>query len=353
MNLPLRARYFRALAGLLAITYGSFILILVLFNLHEWREHGAIRGEELEETLILLGLMGVSIPAALWAAWRIAGSMLNPLRVVSSTAERIRAGNLSERISVSGEPRDELERLAATLNEAFDRYAGAVERLDRFSADASHQLRNPLAAVRATAEVCLQRARTEGEYRDALGEILEEVDRLQVMVDQLLELARLEPSLLQRMERVELRVALKEWTAESVALAEARGIRLEGPSPGEPLPVRAHPGLLREVFANLFNNALAATPEGGVIRCDVARAEDGRTAWWMEDSGRGIPEAERTRVLDRFYRGTTASARGSGLGLSIVQRIIELHGGQLAVSRSETLGGALVRMALPSDVEPS
>lgn len=349
MSVPLRARYFRALAGLLAITYGSFVLILVLFNLHEWREHGAIRGEELEETLILLGLMMVSIPAVLWAAWRIAGSMLNPLRVVSAAAERIRAGNLSERISVFGEPRDELERLAATLNEAFDRYAGAVERLDQFSADASHQLRNPLAAVRATAEVCLQRARSEGEYREALGEMLEEVDRLQVMVDQLLELARLEPALLQRIERVDLRAALRDWMNEAAAPAEARGVRLEGPSPGAPLPVRAHPGLLREVHANLFNNALAATPVGGIIRCDAARLEDGRVAWWMEDSGPGIPEAERARVADRFYRGSTASARGAGLGLSIVQRIIDLHGGQLAVMRGEQLGGALIRMALPAD----
>ncbi len=345
MNIPLRARYFRLLVGLLAIACGAFLL---LFGLYEWREHGGLNREGLEEILYLLGLMLVLAPFVLWAAWQISGQLLLPLRAVLGTAERIRAGNLRERIPTDGRSADELKRLSDALNDAFDRYAGAVTRLDRFSADASHQLRTPLAGVRATAEVCLQRVRTPEEYRDALGKILEEVDRLRVLVEQLLELARLEPGLLQQAERVDLRAALAEWAGDMAALAEARGVRLEGPPAGPPAPARAHPRLLREAFMNVLNNALAATPEGGVVRCSVEAQPGGWAGWSIEDSGPGIPPGERDRVRDRFYRGRSAAGRGSGLGLAIVQQIVELHGGRLEIGAGESLGGARLCMVWPA-----
>lgn len=344
MNIPLRARYFRSLVGLLALTCGAFIL---LFSVYEWREHGGITRESVEEVSFVIGLMLVLLPFVLWAAWQIAGQLLHPLRAVLGTAERIRAGNLDERIPTGGQPADELTRLSDALNHAFDRYAGAVAHLEQFSADASHQLRTPLAGVRTTAEVCLQNARTPEEYREALGEILEEVDRLQAMVEQLLELARLEPGLLQRVEELNLRAALAEWVNETKALAEERGVRLEGPADGPPVPVRVHARLLREAFMNLLNNALAATPGGGAVRCSVEAGVGGITSWCMEDSGPGIPPEERERVRGRFYRGPGAVGRGSGLGLAIVQQIVDLHGGRLEIGKSDSLGGARLRMVWP------
>lgn len=348
MNASLRARYFLSLIGLLGITYGAFLVSVLLFNLYEWNEHGALKQQEANETLVLLGLVLVSVPVVLWAAWRIAGQLLNPLRAVLGTAERIGAGNLGERIPVRGKPHDELTRLALTLNNAFDRYADAVARLDRFSADAAHQLRTPLSAMRAAAEVCLQKARTPEEYREALADVLEELDRLTLLVEQLLALARMDPSLLKRAEPIELRAALSECVSKTAAMCEAAGIRLEGPAAGPPVHVMTFPDLLPEAYMNLLNNAIAATPAGGVVRCGVERMSDGRAAWWMEDSGPGIPPGDRARVLERFYRGAGATGRGSGLGLAIVQQIAALHGGRVEIDKSDSLGGALVRIVWPA-----
>lgn len=348
MRLSLRARYFRSLAGLLALAYGGFLLLLVLFNLHESREAGHNAAEEWNELLALVALMTLTLPITLWAAWKIAGQLLRPLRQVASTAERIRAGNLAERIPVEG-PRDELRRLAEVLNEAFERYAEGVARLDRFSADASHQLRTPLAAMRAEAEVCLQQPRAPEEYRESLGHVLEQVGRMQRTIDQLLQLARLDPILLRSAERWDLRRAVQEWFDDTGDRMRQRRIQGAGPAPGEAIPVLAHPGLMREAFANVLDNALAATPEGGCITCSVERLPDGRVAWWMEDSGPGIPPEERARVRDRFYRGAHARGAGSGLGLAIVQQIVELHGGLLEIGASATLGGACVRVVIPAN----
>jgi signal transduction histidine kinase len=343
MNLSLRARYFRSLMVLLTASCAAFLL---LFSVYEWREHGGLSRDGIDEVLYLLGLMLLMTPFVLWAAWQIAGQLLHPLRAVLGTAERIRAGNLNERIPVGG-PRDELVRTGEALNHAFDRYADAVARLERFSADASHQLRTPLAAVRAAGEVCLQQERSPEAYRETIGEMLEEVDHMQHTVEQLLQLARLDPALLRGTEALDLRAALREWAMDMAAAAADRGIRIDPPPEGPPLPMRAHPRLLREVFVNLLNNALAATPDGGVIRCGVARTPDGRIAWTVEDSGPGIPPEDRARVRDRFYRGARAQGRGAGLGLSIVEHIVDLHGGLLEIETSEALGGACLRMTFP------
>jgi signal transduction histidine kinase len=346
MKLSLRARYFRSLVRLLLITYGLFALILLAFNLYEWHEHGHQREEELEELLGLLGLMAVTFPAVLWAAWRIAGQLLSPLRQVAATAERIRAGNLQERIP-EPEQRDELARVVASLNHAFDRYADGVARLERFNADASHQLRTPLAALRATAEVCLQQDRDPEAYRETLGQILEETARMQHTVDQLLQLARLDPALLRAAERLDLRAAVAGWMDDARLLTAARGISLHGPD-GAPAWITAHPLLLREVFLNLFSNALAATPEGGVIRVQVESLPAGRVAWTVEDSGPGIPPEERVRVFDRFFRGHATAPHGAGLGLSIVSQIVALHRGAVEIDASPSLGGARLRILLPA-----
>ncbi|HMP75259.1 MAG TPA: ATP-binding protein [Kiritimatiellia bacterium] len=345
MNIPIRARYFRSLALLLTASCAAF---LVLFSFYEWKEHGGFKHEALDEILYLLGLMLLMAPFVLWAAWQIAGQLLHPLRAVLGTAERIRAGNLNERIPTGGRPSDELARLANALNDAFDRYAEGVARLERFSADASHQLRTPLAALRTAAEVCLQQERDPDHYREALGQILEETARMQHTVDQLLQLARLDPALLRSADRVDLRLLVCQWVEETQLLAEDRGITVERPANDGPAWVHAHATLLREVFLNLFNNALAATPEGGTIRVQIEPLASKRLTWTIEDSGPGIPPEERARAGDRFFRGRTASTTGSGLGLSIVQQIVDLHGGSLEIDDSLSLGGARLRILLPA-----
>ncbi len=346
MKRSLRARYFQSLVRLLLFSYLVFAVIIVAFNVNEWRAHPDQYSEEMEETMVLLGMLIVSLPLVLWAAWRSAGQLLSPLRQVVDTAERIRAGNLNERIPVTGPP-DELTRVAEALNHAFDRYAAAVARLETFNVDASHQLRTPLAALRATAEVCLQKSRTEAEYRETLGQVLEEAERMQHTVEQLLQLARLEPALVSEMQQVDLRASLCEWMRDVSLLAADKGIRIEEPASREPVLIQAHAGLLRQAFLNVLNNALAATPDGGRIRCDVAALDAAHVAWTVEDSGAGVSQLDRDRLGDRFYRGPSPAGAGSGLGLAIVRQIVALHKGVLEIGDSAALGGARFRVILP------
>ncbi|MCB1069159.1 MAG: HAMP domain-containing protein [Verrucomicrobia bacterium] len=346
MKSPLQVRYFRGLIRLIFLMFGLYALILLGFNLVEWREHAAPLAEEAGEFLILLVLMLFSIPLILIAAWRIAGQLLEPLQSVVSTAERIREGNLDERIPL-GPDRDELTRLSVTINHAFDSYSGAMNRLERFSADASHQLRTPLAAIRATADIGLQQERSPEEYRDAMGAILEQSGRLQHTVDQLLLMARMDSSLRQRMQSVNLADHLAEWIAEMAPLAADRGITLTGEGLDYPGWIFGDSTLLREVFHNLLNNAMNAIPREGTIRMSLKPAEPGWLNWLTEDSGPGISPADRERILDRFYRGATGAGSGSGLGLAIVKDILALHQGDIFVDPNSPLGGASIRIRLP------
>lgn len=348
MRPTLRTRYFRALIRLIAIMFGLVALILLLFNIVEWHEHPGEVAEEVTEFVVLLGLMILAIPLVLVAAWRIAGALLRPLQAVLSTAERIRAGNLEERIPVP-DTGDELARLAGTINHAFDQYAVAMNRLARFSADASHQLRTPLAAIRTSADVGLQQERAPEDYRETLGEVLEQTEHLQHMVDQLLLMSRMDGALRDGLADVALGERLTAWVAEAAAMAADRGIAVEGSGLEVPLPrIKGQATLLQEVFRNLVANAMNAIPGEGTIRISLEQDADGWLVWRTEDSGPGIPDAERNRVFDAFYRGGGAATAGSGLGLAIVHDIVALHGGRVGIEASPDLGGAAVVIRLPA-----
>jgi signal transduction histidine kinase len=345
MKPSLRNKYFGWLLLLLMLNYLSLAVILFLIEWQEARSLGTSFNEEIPELIAVLIVMLVAMPVVVFVAWHIAGRLLRPLTNVLVTAERIRSGSLEERIPPLPH-NDELSRLATTINDAFDRYSAAMRRLDHFSADASHQLRTPLAAIRSTAEVTLQADRSIDIYQEALGDILEQTGKLNQTMDQLLLLSRLDRSLREHFQPVLLAEHLARWTGEMGEILEGITLKASSRIPAGTV-IAGDAVLLREVFMNLLNNAFAATPPGGDIATTLLPAGEGRVTWCVEDSGPGIPVEDRHRVFDRFYRGRTSVHKGSGLGLALVREIVLLHGGTIRAETSERLGGAAIVIELP------
>jgi signal transduction histidine kinase len=275
---------------------------------------------------------------------------LRPIRAIQATANRIRSDHLSERIPVpSG--RDELASLTVLLNQMFDRLQTAFEQVGRFAADASHELKTPLALIRLNAEKLRARLADDPEAAAALADILDELTRLHAVMDRLLFLAKSESGALRLTLRpVAIAEFLAEFAEDAQALAEDRGVRfaLGDNRPGE---LRADPELLRQLLLNLVANAVAVSPPGGAVTLASGPAADG---WGITvaDEGPGLPESQLARIFERFVRvepaGADAAARpGHGLGLAICRSIAGLHGGTIRAENRPGRSGLAVTLALP------
>lgn len=318
--------------------YGSVLIALTIVELSEFIAKQESLSEDLDEIIAIFLVMLVTLPVGLLVAWQIAGNLLRPLTAMLATAERIRRGNLDERIPLIED--NELAKLGETINEAFDQYGLAVRRLEKFSADASHQLRTPIAAIRTSAEVTLREERETEDYRESLVEILEQTERLNQTVDQLLLLARMNESLREQFKPVPIIERLNVWTAEAANMIESRRIWCECDEACAGRMLNGSEILLRQCFDNIINNAVAATGEDGQILVRIDGPTAGKITVSIEDNGPGIPEPERSSVFDRFYRGKNTRTPGSGLGLAIAKEIITLHGGTIRAGSSERLCGA-------------
>ena len=277
--------------------------------------------------------------------WFISKKMLQPLSSMAEAAHRIRAGELAERIPVDN-PEDDIGRVAVALNDAFDGYQQAMDRVRRFSSDASHQLRTPLTAMRSVGEVCLQKDRSPEEYRDKIASMLEECQRLSRIVEQLLALSRLERSKLrEQFVPVAMAAVIKRVIDTFEPLYADKQVDLItelAPS----LMVQGNVGLLEQVVANLIDNAIRFTPLGGTIRVSTAKTSGSLAVIRVVDSGPGIPEAEQTRIFQRFVSLPGPEMPGSGLGLAIVADIVKLHDGKVE-AKSNPEGGATLTVTLP------
>ena len=244
---------------------------------------------------------------------------------------------------------DELQPLVREFNALLKRLGLAFEAQQRFVADAAHELRSPLAALKLQVQG-LRRA-PDGETRDrALQRLDGGIDRATRLIEQLLVLARQQARQAEGAPAVALDlVALaRQGVSEAVADAQSRSQDL-GLSGLDAAQVRGHADALRLLLRNLIENAIKYTPEGGRIDVSVsADAAKGGVILSVEDSGPGIPEAERGHVLDRFVRLPDAPSTGSGLGLAIAQAVAQLHGTALQLDASPTLGGLRVRLVLPA-----
>ena len=277
-------------------------------------------------------------------AWVIRRSLAPVQRMRRQVASRA-ADDLSP-LETQGLP-DEVRPLVQELNLLFDRVQRAFEAQKSFVADAAHELRSPLTALKLQAHA-LGRAGDEAARDAAVQRLNQGIDRAIALVEQMLVLARQEAQAGQGQAArpVDLQALVRDGITAVLPQAQARGIDL-GVLEVDPVVVPGHPDSLAVLLRNLLDNAIKYSPEAGLGngQVDVGLHQRGSVASLVvEDSGPGIPEAERTRVLDRFYRVPDAPARGSGLGLAIVKTIADQHGATLLLGVSERLGGLRVEL---------
>jgi len=298
--------------------------------------------------VLVLGLPLIVVLAGL-GGYVLARRALSPIDHLAGEARRITAERLHQRLSVPNE-HDEIGRLAAVINDTFARLESSFDQLRRFTADASHELRTPLSVIRGIGEHALRETRTPPEYKDAMGSMLEEVDRLTRLVDTLLKLSRGDAGTIRLARDV---LDLGDLTREVVSslgiLAEERQQRLQVVA-AEDVRVSADRLVLRDAITNVVDNAIKYGPARSTIDVRVdADAEQATVT--VRDAGPGIPAEHRERIFDRFYRvdeGRSREMGGTGLGLAIAKWAVEANGGQISLDTATT--GSVFRITLPRAV---
>jgi heavy metal sensor kinase len=294
----------------------------------------------------------VLLPAMILASsllgWFLAGRALRPLNEVSRTAQQISGSSLDLRIVRRGAG-DELDRLIEAFNHMMERLAGSFEQIKQFSTDVSHELRTPLTAIRGQLEVALFTASTPEQYREAMLNALEDVERLGQIVKALLLLSQSESGQLALQKTdVNLSPLVLDVVDQFQIPAEAARVELTSELPGECL-IEADRIQIERLVSNLLSNAVKYTPEGGRVWVRLHRDEH-EARLEVEDNGPGIPAADLPHIFDRFYRVPAVDLdpeRGLGLGLSFVAWIAKAHGGTVEVA-SEPGRGSLFTVRLPA-----
>ncbi len=281
------------------------------------------------------------LAAAIW--WSVNRVLAALQRSASEVAERT-PSELRE-VSVAGAP-SEVQPLLLAINQLFGRMRLTLEHEQRFTADAAHELRTPLAAIKTNLQV-IQRARSDAERNEFLLGLGASVDRASRLVDQLMTLARLEPhnGSHPALRPLDLGALLTSQLPALHEQARQRGLQFEAQL--APAPCRADPDSLLILLRNLCDNAMRYTPAGGSVRL-ACWSEGPQTCLSVADSGPGIPEAQRERVFDRFFRLADASLPGSGLGLSIVRRIADAHGASIELGAGLNGAGLGVLLRFPA-----
>jgi heavy metal sensor kinase len=305
--------------------------------------------EALERFRLLLILAApVLLLAATAVGYFLATRALAPVDAISRAAQRINIENLTDRLEA---PRtgDQLERLSETLNATFSRLEGSVRRIKQFTADASHELRAPIALIRTTAEVAVQRDRTASEYREALDDILHESERTSQVVDSLMLLARADSGKeTLDLEPVDARLIVKDGAEQGEKLARNKRLQFDWDLPMTLINVRADTDALRRVFLILIDNAVKYTPTGGRVKVQIG-VSGGFAVVSVSDSGIGIAHDDLPHVFDRFWRADKVRSRaagGAGLGLSIAHWIVDQHHGTLTAESKEGQG-SIFRVSVP------
>jgi heavy metal sensor kinase len=290
--------------------------------------------------LILIAGIPAALLLALLGGYFLAGRALSPVQVITRKAQDITAESLSERLPIRN-PHDEIGNLAEVFNDTLGRLENSFEQLRRFTADASHELRTPLTSLRSVGEVALKKSMDAKSYQEAIGSMLEETERLTHLVDNLLILARgdagkakLTPS------PVDLCALASEVVEELRILAEEKNQNLSL-SIEKKVEAEVDKETIRLAVSNILHNAILYTQEGGKVDVHVARNENDEAVIDVIDNGPGIPETERTKVFERFYRVDKARSRaegGAGLGLAIARWAVEVNGGSIAFCDNDPPG---------------
>jgi heavy metal sensor kinase len=303
--------------------------------------------------LVLLLLAPVALAGSALGGWFLARRALRPVDAMVEAARRIEAEDLTKRIPALSSD-DELGRLAAVLNDMLARLEGSFGAVRQFSADAAHELRTPLTILKGEIEVALKSSEAPAEIRQALVSCLEEVERLNSVVEDLLLMARMEGNALSaRPTPVNLAQVLED-VAPALSELAARAGNSCTVSPASPLWIEGYDSLLFRLVFNLAENAIKYTPPGGKIEI-ILQQQNSSAVLEVKDNGPGIAPDAQEHIFDRFYRGDPArEGSGTGLGLALVRSIAHLHQGEIRVFSA--LGeGSCFRVVLPlaSDRSPS
>jgi heavy metal sensor kinase len=297
--------------------------------------------------LIMLSLLPVALALAGGGGWMFAHRALKPVDRMTDVAKRIGSQHLRDRLDLTGTG-DELDRLAATLNEMLSRLDSAFSEMRQFTADASHELQTPLTILRGEIEVALRAPRSIEEYTTVLKSALEEIERISSLVEGLLLLARADAGVLKMdQQTVDLARVVDEIMDRASHLAQMKSIKLLM-GHIEPLETTGDFVHLKRLLLNLVDNGIKYTPSGGSVKVSLERKEE-KALISIMDNGPGIPPDEQPQIFQRFYRSPEARSKGqggSGLGLSIVKSIAEAHGGRIELE-STPGRGSIFKVYLP------
>jgi heavy metal sensor kinase len=296
---------------------------------------------------LLLGAAPMLAVIATFGGYWMSRRALAPVDQLTTAARRISLDNLTERLEVAGTG-DELERLGVTWNEMLERLDNAVQRMRQFTADASHELRTPIAMIRTSAELSLRRERQPAEYRATLASIQQEAEWMTQLAEDLLLLARADAGTLKmRNERVVVDQLARSVADEAAPIAEVRGIALRTHFTAGEAMVIGDDRALHRLLTILLDNAVQHTPSAGSIEIATS-AEHGGVAIAVTNSGEGIRGEDLPHIFERFYRGDpsrTRSQNGAGLGLAIAKSIAQAHRAEIEVE-SEVGAGAVFRVRM-------
>ncbi|HVY69206.1 MAG TPA: HAMP domain-containing sensor histidine kinase [Verrucomicrobiae bacterium] len=296
---------------------------------------------------------GVAVLAlGMGGGWMLTTGALRPIEDIGTAAMRIAAGNLSERVA-GADARNELGRLAGVLNSTFARLESAFAQQKQFTADASHELRTPIAVLISEAQTTLARERSAADYRETVEQCLETAQQMRRLTESLLELARFdagqEPLNRQPFDLADLTRAVVESIQP---LAGRRGVQIHCDL--APCPAFGDADRLVQVITNLVGNAIHYNRAHGEVRV-ATRVEKGTPALTVSDTGPGIAPEDLPRIFERFYRADKSRGRSEGrcgLGLAISKAIVDGHGGTIEV-QSEVGKGSTFTVRLPASAEPT
>jgi heavy metal sensor kinase len=295
--------------------------------------------------LKLTGVGGIILFFGLAGGWWIASRAIRPIEDISTTAVKISAGDLSQRINVA-EAESELGQLAAVLNSTFARLEAAFAQQQQFTSDAAHELRTPVSVMLTQTQTALSRERSGAEYRETLEACQRASQRMRRLIESLLELARLDAGQ-EQMKRMpfDLSRTVQDCVASVRPLADGRGVKIHCELP--PLKCMGDSERLAQVITNLLTNAIQYNREGGEVRL-AAQSRNGAVMLVVSDTGRGIPAEDLPHIFKRFYCGDKSRSSGNtGLGLAISKAIVEAHGGTIEVS-SKPGAGTTFTIVLPT-----
>jgi two-component system heavy metal sensor histidine kinase CusS len=297
---------------------------------------------------VAVGLLAAMLVGSLVIGFGFSRVVLRPVRAIRDTANRIRSDNLSERIPVA-EVGDEISDLARLLNQMFDRLEKSFGQIRRFTADASHELKTPLSLIRLHSEKLLLDDTLSTDHRDAVQVQLEEVARLNRIIEDLLLLSRADANAIElKLSEQEVTGFLQGFTQDALVLVEHHGLAFVHEHRGEGR-VAFEQKWLRQVLLNLLTNAIHVSPSGGRITL-LSVLKDGHWRLSVEDQGPGLQPEQRERMFERFVRVVTPGVEypGSGLGLAICRSIVELHGGRIFAVAGTGDAGLRVVVELPA-----